>query len=196
MKPGGIAYLAIYFFGDRTDEQVAAALKDLMAERPKGLILDLRQNPGGLVDTAVAIASQFLPEESVVFLEKRSDGVMTPMYADSGGLALDIPMVVLVDAGSASASEILAGAIQDHHRGQLVGQATYGKGSEQYWIQLVNDQGAIRLTIARWYTPLERGISKTGLTPDVEIAYTEEDFQAGKDPQLETALDLLAQEGE
>jgi carboxyl-terminal processing protease len=195
MEAGDIAYLAIYFFGDNTDEQVAAELTKLMAQKPKGLVLDLRQNPGGLVDSAIQIASQFLPADTVVFLEKRSDGKFTPEYTKPGGLALDIPLVVLVDEGSASASEIVAGAIQDHRRGRLVGQTTFGKGSEQYWIQLMDKQGAIRITIARWYTPLEQQISGTGLTPDVVVSYTEEDFNAGKDPQKEKALELLAQEG-
>lgn len=195
MKPGNIAYIWIYFFGDTTGDQVADALNTLMAQNPKGLILDLRGNPGGLVESAVDIASQFLPEKKVVFLEKRSDGSETPEYTLPGGVATDIPMVVLVDAGSASASEIVAGAIQDYHRGQLVGNTTFGKGSEQYWIQLVNNQGAIRITIARWYTPLGRQIAQKGLIPDIAVPYSEADFNAGKDPQLEKALELLTQQG-
>jgi carboxyl-terminal processing protease len=89
----------------------------------------------------------------------------------------------------------VAGAIQDHDRGVLVGETTYGKGSEQYWIPLVNDQGAIRVTIARWYTPNGRQISKTGLSPDYPVTYTEDDFSAGKDPQREKAIELLKKEG-
>jgi carboxyl-terminal processing protease len=192
MEPGNIAYISIYFFGDNTDEQVAKALTELMAQKPKGLILDLRGDPGGLVDSAVNIASEFLPENQVVFLEKRSDGVQTPTYTRAGGLALDIPMVVLVNKGSASASEIVAGAIQDHQRGKLVGQTTFGKGSEQYWIQLVDKQGAVRITIARWYTPDGRLIAQQGLTPDFAVPFSEDEFNAGKDPQLAKALELLA----
>lgn len=194
MLPGQTGYIHIYLFSANTGSEVASALNILMSQDPKGMILDLRGNPGGLVDSAVAVASQFLPENTLVMIENRGKEE-TRLYTNGGGLAIDIPLVVLVDKGSASASEIVAGAIQDHDRGVLVGETTYGKGSEQYWIPLVNDQGAIRVTIARWYTPNGRQISKTGLSPDYPVTYTEDDFSAGKDPQREKAIELLKKEG-
>jgi carboxyl-terminal processing protease len=106
-------------------------------------------------------------------------------------MATDIPMIVLVDGHSASAAEIVAGAIQDHARGKLVGMTTYGKGSVQEWIPLMNNMGAVRITVSLWYTPNGRQIAKQGLTPDVEVGFTEEEFQAGKDPQLDRAIALL-----
>jgi carboxyl-terminal processing protease len=194
MLPEGIAYVHIYLFSTNTGSLLKSALNAVMAQDPKGLILDLRQNPGGLVDAAVDVASQFLPEDTLVLIEKWG-GEETRNTARADGLALNIPLVVLVDKGSASASEIVAGAIQDHGRGVLVGETTYGKGSEQYWIPLVNNQGAVRITVARWYTPNGKQISKIGLTPDYAVPYTEDDFNAGKDPQLDKAIELLQSEG-
>ena len=104
----------------------------------------------------------------------------------------DKPLVVLVDEGTASASEIVAGAIQDYGRAPLVGVTTFGKGSVQNWIPLSNEEGAVRVTIARWYTPEGRNVSETGLTPDYEVEITEEDMQNGLDPQLDKAIELLS----
>jgi carboxyl-terminal processing protease len=125
--------------------------------------------------------------------EEFGDGDRDERRAEPGGLATEIPLVVLINEGSASASEIVAGAIQDRGRGQLVGTTSFGKGSVQNWIPLVDDQGAIRVTIARWLTPNGRTIHETGLTPDVVIELTEEDFQAERDPQLDKAIEILSQ---
>jgi carboxyl-terminal processing protease len=122
------------------------------------------------------------------------DGTETSYDALPGGLAPEIPLVVLVNEGSASASEITAGAIQDFGRGVLVGVTTYGKGSVQNWIPLDNNQGAVRVTIARWLTPKHRQIHKVGLTPDYIVEITEADINAGKDPQLDKAIELLLSE--
>ena len=110
------------------------------------------------------------------------------------GLATDVPLVVLVNRGSASASEIVAGAIQDHQRGTILGEQSYGKGTVQDWRPLSNDQGSVRITIARWLTPDERSIDKVGITPDVEVKLTKEDRAARLDPQLDAAVQLLAGE--
>jgi carboxyl-terminal processing protease len=123
--------------------------------------------------------------------EVKADGRRDTFYAKSGGLATDIPLVVLVNANTASASEITAGAIQDYGRGKLVGVTTYGKGSVQNWIPLVDNQGAVRVTIARWLTPKERQIDKIGLTPDVVVTMTADDITANRDPQLDKAIELL-----
>jgi carboxyl-terminal processing protease len=143
------------------------------------------------LQTAIEVASQFV-KEGVIVTERYGDGKEETFKAQSGGLALDVPMVVLVNEGTASASEIVSGAIQDYGRGQLVGATTYGKGSVQIWTPLSNDQGAVRITVAKWLTPKGRAIHKIGLTPDVVVELTEADFKDGKDPQLDKAIELLS----
>jgi len=191
MLNDGIAYVQVTTFGDNTSAELQSTLETLMAKNPKGLILDLRNNGGGYLNTAVDVASQFLPKDAVVLYERNGDGQDTTYVAKEGGLALDIPMVVLINEGSASASEILAGALQDHGRAKLVGVTSYGKGSVQIWTPLLNNQGAIRVTIAKWLTPNQRTIHKIGLTPDVYVSFTEEDFVNKLDPQLDAAIQTL-----
>ncbi len=123
--------------------------------------------------------------------QEYGDGTRDTFKAKSGGLATEIPIVVLINEGSASASEIVAGAIQDRERGQLVGVTSYGKGSVQAVERLQNEQGEVRVTIARWLTPGERQINKIGLTPDVEVEISDADNEADRDPQLEKAIQLL-----
>lgn len=192
MLDSGIAYVALSTFGDNTTRDLRNALKELMAQEPKGLILDLRFNGGGYLETAVEVTSQFINTGNVL-LEQYGDGTITEYKAEKGGLALDIPMVVLVNEGSASASEITAGALQDAGRARLVGVTTYGKGTVQKWLALQDGQGAVRITIARWLTPKERQINGSGLTPDVVVEMTEEDYAADRDPQLDKAVELLLQ---
>lgn len=194
MLDENIAYIQLVTFGDDSGEDLKDALEELLAENPRGLILDLRDNSGGYVDTAIEIISQFIPEGPVM-IEKLGNGEEYPFDAIPGGIATEIPLVVLVNGGSASASEIAAGAIQDYERGLIVGTTTYGKGSVQNWIPLNNDQGAVKVTIARWLTPDGRLIHEVGLTPDFVVELTEEDFEAGVDPQLDKAIELLL-EGE
>lgn len=190
MLDNNIAYLQILQFGDKTESDVRNALKDMLKNDPIGLILDLRNDPGGYLETAIAVTSQFIGD-GVVMIEQHGSGEKITFTARPGGLALDIPLVVLVNEGSASASEITAGAIQDRGRGKLVGTITFGKGTVQSWSTLVNDQGAVKVTIARWLTPNERQIHGIGLTPDVEVPLTEEDVTAERDPQLDKAVELL-----
>jgi len=191
MLENGIGYVRLYDFGDRTTRDLRAALRDLLEEDPRGLILDLRGNPGGFLTTAIEVASEFIGE-GVVMIERFGDGREEVYEADPGGLATDIPLVVLIDAGTASASEIVAGAVQDHGRGTLVGETSFGKGSVQDWTPLSENGGAVRITIARWYTPDNRQIHEVGLTPDVVVEITEEDIQNDRDPQLERAIELLS----
>lgn len=191
MLDKNVAYVRLNTFGNTTTGDLRKALTDLMAKKPAGLVLDLRDNGGGYLVTAIDVISEFIPSGKVAMYEVKADGTRDTFYAKSGGLATDIPLVVLVNAGTASASEITAGAIQDYGRGKMVGVTTYGKGSVQNWIALVDNQGAVRVTIARWLTPKERQIDKVGLTPDVEVTMTADDIQANRDPQLDKAIELL-----
>jgi carboxyl-terminal processing protease len=192
MVGNNIAYIHVINFADDTNQELEKALQALLAKKPKGLILDLRNNPGGYVKTAIEVVSQFIPA-GVVMYEEHGDGTRNAYEALPGGMATQIPLVVLVNEGSASASEIVAGAIQDAGRGKLVGVTTYGKGSVQVWTPLSNDQGAVRITIAHWLTPKGRQIHKIGIEPDIKVELSEEDIQAKLDPQLQKAIDLLSQ---
>lgn len=190
MLDGDIAYIKLYNFSKKATEDFEAALEDLLAQEPAGMILDLRNNPGGERNSAVEITSQFI-DEGVIMYQEYGDGSRDTFEAVNGGLAPDIPLVVLINEGSASGSEIVAGAIQDYERGILVGKVSFGKGSVQNWIPLANDQGLVRVTIARWLTPNERTIHELGVVPDIEIEFTQEDFENELDPQLDKAIELL-----
>jgi carboxyl-terminal processing protease len=187
---GGIAYVQLVQFGDDSADDLRAALETLLDQDPTGLILDLRANGGGFLTSAIEITSEFIPE-GVLLYEEYGDGSRDTHRALNGGIATEIPLVVLINGGSASASEILAGAVQDYGRGLLVGTPSFGKGSVQIVQKLSGEEGAVRVTIARWLTPNERQINGEGLTPDVEVAISEEDIAADRDPQLETAVQLL-----
>ena len=190
MLDNGIAYIDINTFGEKTTQQLREALDTLLKENPRGIIIDLRNNPGGYLTTAVEVSSEFI-DEGVILYEKYGNGNRDEYKALGNGRATDIPLVVLVNEGSASASEILAGALQDYGRAKLVGVQSYGKGSVQNWVPLSNDQGAARVTIAKWLTPKERAIDHVGLAPDVYVIMTEEDFLADRDPQLDAAVATL-----
>ncbi len=188
--PGeGIAYIRLADFSGQATQQLRAGLAKLLQGNPRGLILDLRDNPGGFLREAVDVADEFLPE-GVILIERSSNGKTETYRSTDAGLAQDIPLVVLVNAGSASASEIVAGAIQDRGRGILVGEKTFGKGSVQLSHQL-SDGSELRVTVARWFTPNDRAIHGTGLEPDVPVEVTPEDRAAGRDPQLDRAVELL-----
>lgn len=192
MLEGDIAYFQVTTFGPNTMTELNAAIDELMPQNPKAIILDLRNNGGGYLQTSVEVASQFMGE-GVVLYEQFGDGTRNTYSVIPGGKATDtaIPMIVLINEGSASASEIVAGALQDTGRAKLLGVVSYGKGSVQNWIPLSGDNGAVRITIAKWLTPLEKTIHKIGLTPDYTVEFTEEDRAADKDPQLDEAVRIL-----
>ena len=190
MLEDNIAYVRLLTFGADTSNDLTRALRDLQREDPVGLILDLRGNGGGFLTSAIDVASEFIPD-GVILIERFGDGEETIHQARPGGKAVEINLVVLINGGTASASEIVAGAVQDHERGLLVGETSFGKGSVQNWVELDDNQGAIRVTIARWYTPGDRLIHGIGLSPDVEVLIPESGLDEGEDPQLDEAIKLL-----
>lgn len=190
MRDDGIAYVRLNTFGDTAGQELRKALEDLLAQNPNGLILDMRYNGGGYLDQGIAVASEFLPADTIVVYEKYGDGTLDEFKSSGIGLAAEIPMVVLVNEGSASAAEIVAGALQDYGRAKLVGITTYGKGSVQSVNHLSNG-GSVAITSAEWLTPNKRLIQDIGLTPDVYVEFTEADFNADLDPQLDAAVETL-----
>ena len=182
---GDIAYLKINTFNATAPDQFDSTMQELLAQEPVGLILDLRNNPGGLLSSAVHVTSQFL-SSGVVLREERRDADPQVFAVQSGGIATEIPVVVLVNSGSASASEIVAGALQDTGRAALIGEKTYGKGTVQT-INRLSDGSILRLTIARWSTPQNRLIEKVGLEPDIIVELTDNDQASDRDPQLDRA---------
>jgi len=194
LADGTVGYVRLHGFSDAAANQLRDALAEHVAAERSALILDLRGNPGGYVTAARTIASQLIGS-GVVFWEQDASGEPRPTSVMPGGVATDpaIRVVCLVDGGTASASEIVAGALQDSGRATLVGQVTYGKGTVQQWQELSGDGGAFRLTVARWLTPDQRWIHKTGITPDVVVGLPDP-VPAGEDPILDAALRLLAGE--
>ncbi|MBE2200072.1 MAG: S41 family peptidase [Anaerolinea sp.] len=190
MLDDNIAYVRLSQFGDQSAQELEAQLTDLLAQNPVGLILDLRRNPGGGLDTAVAIADQFLPAGTIL-AERFGTGADKLFTSTDKGIAEEIPLVALIDEGSASASEVLAGAIQDRERGVLIGVTSFGKGTVQTWHALSNG-GGVRITIARWLTPNENWVHETGVEPDFYVPLPDtangEEFA---DTQLQAAVAYL-----
>ncbi len=184
-----IGYIQLTAFTERSNDELNEAFDDLAAQGAESYIFDLRSNGGGLLDAAVDVTSQFLREGVVVREDRQNEGGRV-YDVRSGGKALDQPVVLLVNGGTASASEILAGALQDYQRAALIGERTFGKGSVQLIYEL-SDKSRLHVTVAKWFTPNGNIIDGTGLTPDVEILFTEEDHATGHDPQLERAINFL-----
>ena len=191
MLSDGIGYVRLTEYTETATDKLAQALRGLNAQKPRGLILDLRGNPGGYLSTAIEVTSQFVGQGPIL-IERFKDGREYRHQSIPGGLALKIPLVVLVDGGTASASEITAGAIQDTERGILIGTTTLGKGSVQT-SQTLSDNSELRVTIARWFTPNDRAIHGTGLAPDIKVEITEQDLASGLDPQLDRAIAYLVE---
>jgi carboxyl-terminal processing protease len=194
MLENDIGYVRINQFIRNTDEELETVLEELAAANPDGLILDLRHNPGGLLDQVADVADEFLPE-GVVLVEEFGDGRQEVYESSDAGLAEEIPLVVLIDEGSASASEVLAGAIQDRERGVLIGDTSFGKGTVQS-IHGLSNGGGLRLTVARWLTPDENWVHEQGLQPDFVVTLPEtEELTTGDeeaaDPQLDAAIQYL-----
>ncbi len=186
MRDDGIAYIKLSEFNRTAVEKMQAGLEELLAQNPTGLVLDLRDDPGGFLDQSIGVADLFLGQ-GVVLYERNRQGLDQTFTSDDGDIAEDIPLVVLVNGGSASASEIVAGAIKDNGRAPLIGETTFGKGSVQQ-VRTLSDGSEIRVTIARWYTPNNVSISEEGITPDIEVPM---EFDAEEDIQLQRAIEYL-----
>ncbi|MBI3957756.1 MAG: S41 family peptidase, partial [Chloroflexi bacterium] len=185
-----IAYIRLSRFSDDAGRRLRDAVTEATDKNLRGLIFDLRGNPGGLLREAVRVSSIFLQDEQVL-IERFSDG-QEQIYDTEGRAEINakLPIVLLVDEGSASASEIVAGALQDAGRAVLIGTTTFGKGSVQL-PHTLSDGSLMRVTIARWYTPADRSIDGTGLDPDIVVEITDEQIEADEDPQLDRAIELL-----
>lgn len=186
----GIAIIEINQFGDSTKQEFSKAISDILPERPKGVILDLRYNGGGYLDGAVDITSEFMEKGKVVTIKKRNPEEDEVIYVSGQARMANVPMAVLINKGSASASEIVAGAIQDNNRGKVIGENSFGKGTVQTVENLVGGS-SLRVTIAKWFTPNDQNINETGIKPDIEVVRGVEDLEANRDPQLEKAMDVL-----
>ncbi|MGZ8514842.1 MAG: S41 family peptidase [Candidatus Limnocylindrales bacterium] len=188
---GTVGYVRLAGFSDAAASQLSDALAAQVKAGRTRLILDLRGNPGGYVTAARTVASQFI-SSGVIFWEQDAQGNQIATEAATGGVATDpkLRIVCLVDGGTASASEIVAGALQDNKRATLVGEQSFGKGTVQQWQELSGDGGAFKLTIARWLTPDKRWIHKVGLTPDVVVTLPNP-IPAGSDPILDKGLEVL-----
>ncbi|MBI5753696.1 S41 family peptidase [Candidatus Peregrinibacteria bacterium] len=188
--PNGIVYLSVNQFNDKTNDEFGKYISELILNEPKGLIIDLRYNGGGYLDIAVQLLSYLMPKDtSAVIIKERGKGDNT-LYTNGNPKLLNVPLVVLVNDGSASASEIVAGAIQDHKRGVLMGVKTFGKGSVQE-VEKFSDGSSLRVTIAKWFTPNNRTINKVGLIPDVVVEISDEDIKKTYDRQKEEAIKYL-----
>jgi carboxyl-terminal processing protease len=186
-----VGYIALNGFSAPASEQFAAGLADLLEQGADQIVFDLRDNPGGYIDAAQKIASQFV-DDGLIFTQE-SAGDEVKQYESTGdGIATDadLPLVVLVNGGSASASEIVAAALQEHDRATLIGEPTFGKNTVQVWGRLENE-GGVRITISRWFTPEHNSVAPDGIQPDIDAARTAE-TPPEEDPALDAALEFLA----
>jgi carboxyl-terminal processing protease len=184
-----IGYIQLTSFTERSNKELNKAFDELIEQGAESFIFDLRGNGGGLLETAVDVASQFLQAGVVLREDRKSEGERI-YEVRSGGKALDQPLVLLINGGTASASEIVAGALQDYKRATLIGEKTFGKGSVQLIYEL-SDASRLHVTVAKWFTPNENAIDGTGLKPDIEVLITEDDRANNRDPQLERAISYL-----
>ncbi|PSO42932.1 hypothetical protein BRC19_02660 [Candidatus Saccharibacteria bacterium QS_5_54_17] len=195
MKKGDIGYIELTQFSQDSAQEFHRAASQLQQQGAESIIVDVRNNTGGYLEAGINITSEFL-ESGTVITEQRRDGeVLSTERASSGGELMGVPAVVLINGGSASASEIMAGALRDHDAATLVGQQTFGKGSVQDLAEF-SDGSVLKVTIARWYTPDGSNIAEEGITPDKEVKASREEIQNGNDPQLQRALDILTQQRE
>ncbi|MDD3861648.1 MAG: S41 family peptidase [Candidatus Gracilibacteria bacterium] len=190
----GVVYLSVNQFNDNTERDFAKAISEMILNPPKGVIVDLRYNGGGFLDIAVDLLSHVLPTKSKAVEIRQKTGKGEMMYTNGNPKIVSTPLVVLVNEGSASASEIFAGAVQDLKRGIVMGTKTFGKGTVQE-VETFKDGSSIRMTIAKWYTPAGRDVNKVGLIPDVIVELSDEDIEKKIDSQKESAIEYLVNLG-
>jgi carboxyl-terminal processing protease len=191
LKDGDIAYIQIFQFGENLSADFKTATLKILQSPAKKIILDLRGNPGGYLEKAQEISGYFLQKNKIVTIEDFGKGKQQQFYKTEGGAELaNYPLVVLMDEGSASASEILAGALRDNKNVKLIGTKSFGKGSVQEVIGL-NGGSFLKITIAKWLTPKGASISEVGLSPDIKVEISDKDIENKKDPQLDKALEII-----
>ncbi len=191
MKEGNIAYIRINRFGDETADEFERSVRSAVSARAQGLVIDLRNDPGGLLTCAVDIASFLLPERSVVVIEENGKGERKELKTHAGDVFSKLPTSVIINGGSASASEILAGALRENRDNvRLVGKQSFGKGSVQELVSVTKDT-AVKITVAKWLTPKGNQINKVGITPDEEVDLTREQVVNKEDPQLQKAIEWV-----
>jgi carboxyl-terminal processing protease len=191
LKEGNIAYLKLYHFSERAAFDFQMAAIEILNSEADRIILDLRNNPGGYLEVAQDIAGWFLEKGDIVTIEDFGEGEEDVLYkAEGNATLLPYPIVVLINEGTASGSEILAGALRDNRGVKLIGQTSFGKGSVQE-LEKLEEGSSLKITIARWLTPLGQLITDEGLEPDIEVELTDEDYEAKRDPQLDKAIEII-----
>jgi len=190
IKDDNIAYIQFYHFTENASKEFRRIVGEILNSSVKGIVLDLRNNPGGYLETSVDIASWFLSRNEIVVIEDFGNGKDNKYRSKGYGDLEDIPTVILINRGSASASEILAGALRDIKKIKIVGQKSFGKGSVQQ-LEKLRDGSSIKITVAKWLTPSGISIRDEGIIPDIEIEITKEDIDEMRDPQLDKAIELL-----
>jgi len=191
LKEGDIAYIKLYQFSEKVSSDFIWAAMDILNSPAKKIVLDLRNNPGGYLEMAQDIAGWFLKKGDIVVIEDFGGKKDQDIYkADGNAKFLDYPMVILINQGTASASEILASALRDDRAIKIIGETSFGKGSVQE-LEKLTDDSSLKITVARWLTPKGDLIEGKGLEPDVKVEMTEEDYNQGKDPQLDKAIEII-----
>lgn len=185
-------YITLSIFGEKTAEDFYKNLSDIEKQNPKGIIIDLRDNGGGYLETAVSILSNFIEKDKILVTTKEKNSFLNKSYFSYGNERKNIPIIILINENSASASEIVAGALKDYNLAILIGKKSYGKGSVQQPFEL-SDGSEIKITVAKWYTPKDYGIDKIGITPDIEVDFEKEDYENKYDRQLEEAKKILSE---
>ncbi len=184
------AYLELFVFNRNVDSEFKKAAEEIVKSNADRIILDLRNNPGGLLDSAINIASYFLGADQIVTIEKFGDGTENIFRTRPNGQLKDYPVIILINKGSASASEILAGALNDNRGVTLVGETSFGKGSVQEIAELAK-KASLKITIAKWLTPNGISINDNGIEPDIRVEISGEDIENSRDPQLDKARELI-----
>lgn len=194
-KNDDVAYVKISRFGEDTFREFNGVTREILRkENLKGIILDLRNNPGGYLDASIDVASRMLPKGEVAVIEENSKKERKEVKTKGGDALSQIKTIILVNEGSASASEILAGALKDNRENvKIVGEKSFGKGSVQEFVDIPGSSSAVKITVARWLTPKGEQINEKGISPDIEVELTNDDYNNSRDPQLERALEIIGQ---